>query len=201
MGFGRRKRSWDGRSCTSLHSSRMRRHRMTASSARGFTLLELVVVLAILGMALALVAPDLRRNLDSLRYRAAIRELAAALRYARSEAVHTKDTQEVTIDAKEGVYTLSPAEKDDAGKGEAKAPDEAAKPAAAKREGKLPSGLSVESEEGRYPGSQEEGPLIIKFFPKGSSSGAALVLKGGKVGYRLDVDAITGNVRISALER
>ena len=38
--------------------------------ARGFTLLEMVVVLAILGLATAMVAPSMIRSIDSWRARA-----------------------------------------------------------------------------------------------------------------------------------
>lgn len=48
--------------------------------AGGFTLLEMIVVLAILGLATALVAPSAIRGIDSWRRQAAMDELLDAIR-------------------------------------------------------------------------------------------------------------------------
>lgn len=53
---------------------------------RGFTLLEMIVVLAILGLATALVAPSMLRGLDSWRRQAAIDALLDQLRALPGEA-------------------------------------------------------------------------------------------------------------------
>ena len=54
--------------------------------AGGFTLLEMIVVLAILGLATALVAPSAIRGIDSWRRQAAIDELLDAIRGLPGEA-------------------------------------------------------------------------------------------------------------------
>lgn len=177
---------------------------LSSSSQGGFTFLELVVVLVIMGLALALIAPDVRKSVETLRHRTAIRELAAALRHARSQAVHTKETYKVIIDTRKGVYTLAPskvlryagdgAEKE-AGTGSSSAPG------ISLRRGKLPPGLVVEREEESYSSSGREDLLEIRFYAKGNSSGSSLILKWGKTGYHLNVDAITGKVRIKSLEK
>jgi general secretion pathway protein H len=157
------------------------------------------VVLAILGMALTLIAPDLRRSLDSLRYRAAARELAATLRYARSQAVHTRDIQEVVIDSRKGVYTLSPEKNGNDGEREASG-EKASGASYLRRKGKLPPGLTLKREKASD-SLTDEGTMVISFFPKGGSSGGSFILSGNKVSYRLTVDEITGEVRISAVEK
>lgn len=54
--------------------------------ARGFTLLELIVVLAILGLATALVAPSMLRGIDSWRRQAAMDALLDQLRALPGDA-------------------------------------------------------------------------------------------------------------------
>lgn len=51
-----------------------------AAKAAGFTLLEMIVVLAVLGLATALVAPTAIRGIDSWRRQAAMDELVDAIR-------------------------------------------------------------------------------------------------------------------------
>ena len=54
--------------------------------SRGFTLLELIVVLAILGLATALVAPSMLRGIDSWQRQAAIDVLMDQLRALPGDA-------------------------------------------------------------------------------------------------------------------
>ena len=56
-------------------------------SQAGFTLLELMAVLVLMTLLLGLVLPSLFRSWEREKNRAALRELTAALRTARSEAV------------------------------------------------------------------------------------------------------------------
>ena len=58
----------------------------SASSQRGFTLLELVLVMGIVALAAALVAPNLT-GLDSRSFDAQLRDLGAQLNYARRNAI------------------------------------------------------------------------------------------------------------------
>ena len=53
---------------------------------RGFTLLEMIVVLAILGLATALVAPSMLRGIDSWRRQAAMDVLIDAIRALPGDA-------------------------------------------------------------------------------------------------------------------
>ncbi len=173
-------------------------------STAGFTLLELVVVLVILGMALALIAPDMRSGLDNIRYRTAVRKLAASLRYARSQAVHLKETQEVIINGSEGSYKLSPAGRAKGREAGKREENNSLDESPSQMEGKVvkfPPGLALEEADGSYFLSRGGDTLVISFYAKGSSSGANLLLKGGDLGYRLIVDVVTGGVRISSVEQ
>jgi general secretion pathway protein H len=68
------------------------------SGSRGFTLIEIVVVLAILAVATALVLPSVGRGTESLRIRSEAGRVAALLRQARLEAVSQRRATRVTLD-------------------------------------------------------------------------------------------------------
>ena len=73
---------------------------------KGFTLVELLVVLLILGVLLALAPPVFNRALPGLELRAAAREVAATLREARGRAIRANREAAVAFDLAEGVYRL-----------------------------------------------------------------------------------------------
>jgi len=61
----------------------------TPHSRAGFTLVEMMIVVAMLGILAALGAPMLRGFFDDLRLKAGARDAADALRFARIEAIRT----------------------------------------------------------------------------------------------------------------
>src|SRR5262245_35233675 len=64
----------------------------------GVTLLEMLVVLAILGLVAAMVMPSSGSGFSTRELQAAARQLAAGLRVARSEAVSQKRITFLTLD-------------------------------------------------------------------------------------------------------
>lgn len=62
----------------------------------GYTIIELVIVVAILGVIAAVAVPSMSSGTDA-RLRLAADDVAGAIRYARSEAIRTRDAHGVTI--------------------------------------------------------------------------------------------------------
>jgi general secretion pathway protein H len=144
-----------------------------AEAPRGFTLLELLIVLALISLVLGLVVPSLYRNVKRERDRASVRQLSAVLRLARSTAVTQRQRVRVFVDVNAGRYLLE-------------------KP---RKVGDL-SGVSVTEPHLVWPG-QDRRRGYIAFYGDGSSSGGRLALVG-PAGQRhvIEVEIITGRVTV-----
>jgi general secretion pathway protein H len=139
----------------------------------GFTLLELIVVLAILALGFAYVAPNFARNLESVRFKSAVREVALELRRARGQALSQGKEVVFWVDvtgAKFGVDQDQP------------------KPLPKTVE------LTLDTAETELIAPGRGG---IRFFPDGSSTGGRIVLRCGGQAKRVDVNWLTGRVSIA----
>ena len=139
---------------------------------RGYSLMELVVVLTILAVATALVIPAAGRTADEVRARAETASIAAFLRSARGQAVTRQQTVEVVVDRDAHALLLQRPARD----GQPTAPTRQAFGAL----------LRVES------GALSPG---VTFLPHGMSSGGRLGIEmAGPRAYVITVDALTGRV-------
>jgi len=75
---------------------------------RGFTLIELIVVMAVLATVMAISAPVLSRFFHGRMLHEEARRMLALTRYARSEAVSRSVLMELWIDPVNGQYGVSP---------------------------------------------------------------------------------------------
>jgi general secretion pathway protein H len=138
----------------------------------GFTLLEMVVVLAILGLVAALALPTLRRPPDNLRLEAATRTLASALRFSRVQAINRNADVVLTIHADRRMFESS-----------------------AGSAIQLDKEISVEM---IFATPERRGSAAgaIRFFPDGTSSGGDIVLALDKRRTRISVNWLTGEARL-----
>ena len=137
-------------------------------SARGFTLLELVVTLMVLAVAVALVAPSIGRSTEAIRVRAEVARFAALLRHAREQAITTQSVHAFVVDpAAHRVRVV--------------AGDEVRETRA------LPEDMIVEAD--------PPPALSVRFDPEGTSTGGDFHLATGTARYRVTIDRLTGRVR------
>jgi general secretion pathway protein H len=149
----------------------MGRPEAVARGERGFTLLELIVTLFVVGLAVALTIPAIGRSTESISVRADVAGFAAVLRHARERAVTGRKTHAVVIDPqahKMTVHTGSP----DGDVRETRS---------------LAERLTVEA--------TPPSALTVRFEPQGNSSGGDFKLVSGSITYLVSVDAITGRVK------
>jgi general secretion pathway protein H len=137
-------------------------------TARGFTLLELVVTLMVVALAVALVAPAIGRSTETIRARAEIARFAALLRHTRERAITTRSSHVFVVDPQEHRVRIVTG-------------DEVRQTRA------LPADMTVEAD--------PPPALSVRFEPEGTSSGGYFRLGAGPVHYRVTVDRLTGRVR------
>ena len=80
---------------------------MRKGGSRGFSLLELVIVLVILSLATLLVAPRLSRTISHMETKGAAKRVSALLRHCRSDAINQKKTYQISFDAGANAVSIS----------------------------------------------------------------------------------------------
>jgi prepilin-type N-terminal cleavage/methylation domain-containing protein len=136
---------------------------------RGYTLIELVVALAVLASAVAVVAPSVGRALDEVRVRGEVAAFARFLRAAREQAITRQHAYEVVLDSDPPALRRRRAGAGDRG---------------GQTRRSLGAGLRVAATAPR-----------VTFWPHGTSSGARFAIDAlGPGRYVITVDALTGRV-------
>ena len=139
--------------------------------SRGFTLLELLVVLAIASLLVAVVPPVVSAVVPGVRLEGAARELAVDLREARNRAVTFNSVIAVTFSFNPATYRID-------GESERRTP-----------EGTRLTVLGLDTG-----GSGDKNSYTLRFFPDGSSTGARIRISGSRAVYAIDVGWLMGRV-------
>ena len=157
---------------------------------KGFSLIELLIVLILISLSVSLVTPSLSRFSKNIELKTATKKISAILRYYRNEAVHRGKVQQILFDSNAREVRIRAVEQ------EAGAPDQEATGRAEAPNYPLPAGIQIKEIKVPTPQYPTEVPTI-EFYPNGSSNGGSIVLDNeGNKGYRIDVHFLTGIVRI-----
>ena len=152
--------------------------RLTKPVQRGFTLLEVLLVLTILAMAALLVVPNLG-GIESRSFDAQVREAHALLNHARRTAVvrglPAEAVFRITDEPADGVRERSePAAQ--AGSWQAR-------------------GVSVAFRDSNNQRRDVSSQVAVMFFPEGGSTGGELIMQQGNRVAVVSVDPFSGRVR------
>ena len=145
---------------------------MHESRASGFTLLEMLAVILLIGIATAAASVAVTHGLASARVRAASNELASALRETRAQAIVRSSEQYFEVNTRTNTYS------------------DLGRPPVA-----LPRGMRVD-----ITSAAADAPNAwtgrIRFFPDGSSTGGRITLYANQRQWHVNVSWLTGEVRI-----
>ena len=144
---------------------------------RGFSLLELLVVIILIAIMMALVGTSISRSVSNAELRSASRGLLAALRYTQTHAIVSHQEQILTIDMENLSY---------------QPPDREAV--------KFPEGIEVSmvTAQSELLSDQVGG---IRFFPDGGSTGGQITVHVKKRQYEINIAWLTGEARMNRLEK
>ncbi|MFC1605850.1 GspH/FimT family pseudopilin [Pseudomonadota bacterium] len=141
---------------------------LASNGQRGFTLVELLVVLVIAALAMALVGTSISRSISGAEMRTAARKVAASLRYTRTHAILTKSEQVFLVDTEKHSFQ-----------------------AADRQQETLPKGMNVELNTARSELTSETAGGI-RFYPDGGSTGGNVRLEANGRVYQVNVAWLTG---------
>lgn len=141
----------------------------------GFTLVELIIVLALGGLLAAVLPPRLSTLLDGAAYRKAVQDSANVLERARMQAVLDGRRVYVTVDTEAGLITLDSVQ-----------------------QVRLPSSVGLNVSGVVMIGQID--PALF-FEPDGSASGGRIVVAGKSRSSTIDIDWLMGQISIESVSK
>lgn len=139
-------------------------------ASRGFTLMEMLVVLVLMSIAAGLVGFGLQQGLSAASERRAVGDMVEALRATRVRAIVTGQPARTVFDLRRQTF---------------KAPG--------KRFQRWPERLQVTMQTAADLGAS------VEFYPDGGSSGGNITLINGDRRWRIDIGWLTGSVQVRTL--
>jgi len=143
--------------------------------SKGFTLLELTVVLFVVVLGFSVIGLNLSSGSDSTEIKAAARDIVSALRYAKGQALISHQETTVALDLSDNSYTVSGRDK----------------------LYQIPKTIDVTvvTAQTELTG---EGAANIRFFADGSSTGGRITLERGQTAWKIDINWLTGQIELES---
>jgi general secretion pathway protein H len=140
---------------------------------RGFSLLELTLVLLLIGVSMLIVLPNIAKGLQDREVRTSALGLAAAARELRNRALFDGERQQLVINLPQSSYQVARSH-------EVRLPGEV-------RFASVDGGESIDRDRKRF-----------FFFPNGSGLGGEFVLADSEraISYLVRLDALTGRIQV-----
>lgn len=142
--------------------------------AHGFSLLELILVVALIGVVLTMVPRFSSNGVSGAELRANVRAVAAGLRLTRDAAIRTRQEASLTLDLDTRTFVV---------------PNDS-------REHHFHEKIDIKLFTAQADlVSEKRG--AIRFYPDGSSNGGRVTVGAGGRDFAVDVDWLTGRVTIT----
>jgi len=152
---------------------------------KGFSLIEVVIVLVIISLSISLVTPSLARFSKMIELKTAAKKVSGILRYYRSEAIQQGKVHQILFDPnlrEVRILSLEPTEEK-----------------ILKNIYPLPAGIQIKDMSIPSPEYPADFPAI-EFYPSGGSNGGSILLDSqDQKGFRIKVHFLTGMVAIEAI--
>ncbi len=143
---------------------------------RGFSLLEIMLVLTLIGLMFGLVAVSMGRGVSNAEIRNANREVAAALRYTRSQAMRSHSEQVFSVNIEDKSWQA-------ADRKPVSIPDE--------------MDITIDTARSEMTGESTAG---IRFFADGTSTGGRVKLTSDGRNWVVGVEWLTGEITRGELQ-
>ena len=156
-------------------------------TANGFTLLELVLVLLLMGLIAGLTLPFVVSTLDRIKLQSEVRQIASAIQFTRSEAISRKTLLTFNVDINKSQYWLAIPKQEEV-----------------TQSNPIDETVKIMDYQ-RADETLTEGTFMILFYPRGNSSGGTIRFKSiddkdEENIYAVTIDPITGKPQIRHLE-
>ena len=147
---------------------------------RGFSLLEVLVVIMIIGMMSAIIVPSMGRTLVGMHLKTGARDVMNVLRIARETAIKEQAVTMVRVDFVKHVFKVT----DEFGE--------------ARHEYELHKDVEIEAVRIEGTAVLKQEVVDIYFYPEGYATGAEVVLRTPQTENRvtLRTDSVTGTVQM-----
>jgi prepilin-type N-terminal cleavage/methylation domain-containing protein len=188
----------------------------TKHNVDGFTLIEMLIVMAVIAITAAIVAPRAWKTIDNLKLRSAVRNCLAVMRYAKSAAVSSQKDQKISFmlnnnddPNRRDYYTFQKVSRSSGNENEEieknisdeyeEGLEEKTELKQEKKRKVLDAGMSLSWRDNPDSDWEEEGEYEITFYSRGFASGGEIrfaFLNDGKA-YILKLDPVTGRAKTS----
>ncbi len=138
----------------------------------GFTLIEVIAVLVLIAIVVGSIAFSFSKSLGGAKIRSSVKDVVAALRYTRGQAIVKGEEKALEVDVEARTYQ-----------------------APGKSLVTLPEGLDMKLLTAQSE-LTEDGKGRIRFYPDGSSTGGRVTILRDTKEWRVEVAWLTGEVRL-----